>query len=210
MHLRNQIEAVFSALAFERPLFHAQPGGLRFALSEGGTVVDQFELALRKALAICADIFAAESALVVCLRFPLPATQRRLRRVLGELRSAGIGIPRQRELWVNADEGEEEPWINVAFEAPACLLQSFLWCALATDFPAIRPNPHCFVYLFEMHERIMVFPYDDRGMDVVGPNHELLSRLYFKHCQYVMECERSVMQDTFELSDPAFTARRPA
>jgi hypothetical protein len=45
------------------------------------------------------------------------------------------------------------------------LLQCPLWCALSTDFPALHPDPSCFVDLFEMREWSKAFPHDPAGPD---------------------------------------------
>lgn len=43
----------------------------------------------------------------------------------------------------------------------------------------------------------MVFPYDDRGMDVAGPNKDLLSQLYHQHNIYLLDYDRCAMDNTF-------------
>nr|WP_259641718.1 DUF3885 domain-containing protein [Pseudomonas salomonii] len=43
----------------------------------------------------------------------------------------------------------------------------------------------------------MIFPYDDRGMDVVGPNTDLLLQLYRHHHAYLLDYDRPVMDITF-------------
>ncbi|WP_236194728.1 DUF3885 domain-containing protein [Pseudomonas glycinae] len=204
MNLHLEIERIFTDQAFARPLFYSCPGGLRFELSETGGMIEQFLLALRKSTEICADIFIGESTLVTCLRFHSVGQRFAHRPLLQSLRSAGIEIPSERSIWSERTdpddwfcESEPEYWINLAFEAPARWLQALLWCALATDFGAIAPNPRCAVYLFNLKAGVMVFPYDDRGMDVVGPNKALLSRLYHRHQAYLLDYDRSAMDADF-------------
>ncbi len=204
MNLQWAIDRIFEGKAFTRPLFYSLPGGLRFSLSETGSSIEQFLLALRKAAAICSDLFPEEGTLVVCLRVHSGTNSFPHRALLQELRSAGIGIPKTRHLWHEPvhrgdwfDEDVEEHWINLAFEAPLSLLQTFLWCALAKDLGIIRPRPRCMFYLFNLKERVMAFPYDDRGMDIAGPNKHLLSTLYHKHHEYLLEYDRGVMDDSF-------------
>lgn len=43
----------------------------------------------------------------------------------------------------------------------------------------------------------MVWPYNDRGMDIVGPNHKLLSYLYGKFNDYLLDHDRDVMDTVF-------------
>lgn len=52
MNLQCAIDRIFEGKAFTRPLFYSLPGGLRFSLSETGSSIEQFLLALRKAAAI--------------------------------------------------------------------------------------------------------------------------------------------------------------
>ncbi|MBY8934850.1 DUF3885 domain-containing protein [Pseudomonas fluorescens] len=204
MNLRDKIERTFQGKAFARPLFYSCPGGLRFELSETGGIIEQFLTALRKSTTICSDIFADAETFVVCLRTHSGSHGFMHRAAIRAFRSAGIDIPPERSIWseeIDVEEWycEEEPeyWINIAFEAPITSVQAFLWCALAKDFGAIEPNPHCDVYLFNLPKQVMVLPYDDRGMDVVGLNAPLLSQLYERHNQYLLDYDRSAMDVTF-------------
>lgn len=208
MNLRFEIERIFGDTAFARPLFYAYPGGLRFELSETGGVIEQFLTALRKSTTICSDIFIDAPTLVACLRLHSGTNRFAHRPVIRARRSAGITLPAQCTVWSEeidpqdrCCESEPEYWINLAFEAPMPLLQAFLWCALARDFGAIQPSPDCTLRLFNLNRQVMVFPYDDRGMDVVGPNKALLSQLYRKHHAYLLEYDRQAMDATF--TEPA-------
>lgn len=96
------------------------------------------------------------------------------------------------------EQTEEEWWLQRAFEAPPTLLPSLLWCAFAKDFGNIRPRTACSVYLFNLKAEILVFPYDDRGMDIVGPNHKMLSNIYFKHKAMLLDDDKEAMAETFE------------
>ncbi len=202
--MREKIAGRFEGKAFLRPLFYSYPGGLRFELAEGASAIERFLVALRKATTICADIFPEDTPIVACLRAYAGGSGFAHRHTLMELRNAGIRIPREREVWVDThtpsvpDGASEESWINVAFEAPRALLPNLLWCALAADFGHIRPHPLCSVYLFNLDAGIMTLPYDDRGMDVVGPNHAALAALYFKHRPLLLDYDRVAMAATFE------------
>jgi Domain of unknown function (DUF3885) len=208
MSFREDIETVFLGKAFLRPLFYKYPGGLRFELSEGGTFLEQFLLAMRKATEICSDVFPVGQTIAVCLRLHTKSNPFNHRSTISSLKSAGVVIPKQREVWlepIDADDWFEETqpewWLNVAFEASPALIQNFLWCALSRDFSSIRPNPGCMVYLFNLKSELLVWAYDDRGMDVVGPNKTALEKLYFKYSRYLLDHDRAVMDATFVKSD---------
>lgn len=203
LSLRHEIDTIFEGRAFLRPLFYNYPGGLRFELAEGGSALEQFLLALSKARTVCSDIFSDQEAPVVVLRLHTGSNRFEHRAVLRALRQAGVRVPRTRRLWLEAipaeewfDEGCEEWWLHLAFEVPSGLLANLLWCAFASG--AIHPQPACGVHLFNLAQRVMVLPYDDRGMDVVGPNHGFLSELYFKHHRFLLAYDLAAMAAHFE------------
>ncbi len=201
MSLRDQIKVQFLGKAFERPLFYKYPNGLRFELSEGGSVLEQFLTALRKASQICSHIFTDQ--ITVCLQvYAWNDNHFAYRTILHDLKAAGIYIPKEREIWLEPQEDELEPMrLSIAFKAPKELLQNLLWCSVARDFSSIRPNPGCNVYLFNFTSKLMVWAYDDRGMDVVGSNHHALKALYTQFSSYLLEYDRAAMEMTFAFND---------
>ncbi len=205
MDLRTAIDQTFQGKAFARPLFYSYPGGLRFELSESGSPLDMVWQALAKAQPICNDLFGTTDSLVVCLRQKTKSNPFAHRKTIRELRHAGIALPPGCTVWLDAveeddrfDEDVEEWWLTVAFAAPVSLLRNVLWCAFASDFGCIGPHPGCAVYLFDLSRGVMAFPYDDRGMDVVGPNHEALKTLFIKHRCTLLEHDMAEMLQTFE------------
>lgn len=193
-NLLADIERLFSGNAFQRPLFYASPNALRFELSTGGDGIEQFFTALTKASEICLDIFNDTETLTVCLRFWSDGNIFAHRYQLAQLSNAHISIPQNRSIQIEAISNNDlvsddmpEYWITIAFEIPKTKLNNLLWCALCVDFPNIQPNPACMVYLFNRHKPIMVFPYDDRGMDVVSAQQPLLDKLSIKYQSYLLE-----------------------
>jgi len=198
---QEQIEAAVGANAFSRPTFYSNPGGLRFELSEGGAAVEQFLTALRKASEICHDIFAPGRTFTACLSVYLYRSKYSYREALRNLTRAGVAVPRQRSMWLTVeDTGDDESStvLYLAFDVASTLLDCLLWCALGTDL-GIRPCPRLrAVYLLSLEKRVLVHPYDDRGMDVVGKNHNLLAELYARHGRYLIDYDRPIMEETFE------------
>ncbi|NGZ87220.1 DUF3885 domain-containing protein [Duganella aceris] len=187
-------------------LFYNFPGGLRFELSEGGgSPLGEVLTALRKATAICDDVFRKEERILVHLETFALASRFELREKLRELRVAGIVIPNIRDVWVEAqaqtdedDDDESGYWVSCAFEVPTSKLQNLLWCAFTVDFgSSVGPNPRCRVYLLNMNDGIVVHPYDDRGMDVIGRNMPSLAGLYERHKDLLLAYDLEVMRRTF-------------
>ena len=203
MNPRDRIRKIFGTTIFNRPLFCAYPAGLRFGLSEGEDASEQLAVALRKSQAICKDIFADDHVITVCLRTYSDDNRFCHRKSLLALRRAGIYIPAQRWLWSeesDEDDGCEETrpdyWLYLAFESPATSLEALLTCALAKDLDE-EIHTCCDLYLFDLEKGVVAFPYDDRGMDVVGPNAEALRNLYYTHQEYLFGYNLEIMEKTF-------------
>ena len=203
MQLRNQIEETFGSLLFKRPLFYSYPNGLRVELSEGRTSIEQFIVALQKATTVLDDVFAESDEVVLCLATHVWQSIFSCREMLSELRGAEIPIPEDRTFWSKsvepddwADELEPEYFVALAFTLPRPLIKNALWCALARDL-GIRPRLTCSVYLLNLRTGVAVFPYDDRGMDIVGPNTSVLRDLFFQHQELLLPHDLHIMQTTY-------------
>ena len=53
------------------------------------------------------------------------------------------------------------------------------------------------IYLFNLDKDVMVFPYDDRGMDIAGPNKQFLKQQYQQFGHYLLEYDREAMHAVF-------------
>lgn len=204
MRFRDKFDGLVGPGLYRHALFYHFAEGLRFELSEGGSPLDQVLTAMGKASAICADVFAQEASIQVHLQKYYPGSRFQLRQTLRELELAGLSIPRCREIWVEQvpteeqDEGDDEEfWINLAFEVPKAKLQNLLWCAFSSDFGALHPNPHCLVYLINPEQEIIVHPYDDRGMDVIGGKRAPLQKLYDAHKACLLDYDIETMNRSF-------------
>lgn len=169
---------------------------------KGGGPLEQVLTALRKATVICEDVFGLSDCLLVHLQRFVWSSRFELRDSLRALCEAGIALPDRRDSWVEAvDETDDFGagfWVNCAFEVPTSSLQSLLWCALATNFTALRPNPHCQVYLVDAASGILVHPYDDRGMDIICRHSSRLQGLYRKHNRWLLDRDREAMAMGFD------------
>lgn len=202
MNIEQRIREIFGEKAFERPIFYTNSGGLRFELSEGGDWLEQFQLAYKKAQEICSNIFDDE--IVVCIRIFGRKSLLSVLSVLKDLRNIGLYPSVKKEHWKEKNKDypewvidENEYWHTVAFTLPKDALNKLLWCSLACN-QGIKPCPPADYYLFDLKRSIEVWPYDDRGMDVVGPNQSLLAELYNKFNNYLLDYDRETMDASFQ------------
>jgi hypothetical protein len=201
MKFKRVISGLTETGIYRHALFLHFPGGLRFALSEGDGPLDQVLSALRKATAICEDALGSEASFLLHMQEFVYATRFELRNTIRELRLAGLEVPKDRDVWVEAvgdgsDFGEGY-WINCAFDVPTSKLQNLLWCAVVTDFGLFRPSPQCLIYLINPVSGVLIHPYDDRGMDVLCRNPVPLKSLYDRHNSWLLDYNREAMDETF-------------
>ena len=204
MNFRRKIREIIGG-TYRHALFYNFPGGLRFELSEGSSPLDQVLSALRKASIVCDDVFAGEERILVHLEAWAPTSRFGLRPMLRELTVAGVPVPTVRDVWFDAEEPDEDDdedlrLLCCAFEVPITKLQNLIWCAITTDLGSLRPRPRCRVYLLNLSKRLVVHPYDDRGMDVIGQNKSALSALYKRHGDLLLNYDIEVMRQIFEPS----------
>ncbi|GAA4017867.1 DUF3885 domain-containing protein [Actimicrobium antarcticum] len=205
MNFKRKIQEIVGS-TYRHALFYNFPGGLRFALSKGGSSLDLALSALRKVTVVCDDIFVGEEHILVHLETFAPTSRFGLRAMLRELKVAGVEVPRVRDVWLDAGEQmdgsheESDSILCCAFDVPTAKLQNLIWCAITTDLGALRPRPGCRVYLLNPNKGIVVHPYDDRGMDVISRNSPTLSGLYKRHNDLLLDYDREAMCKTFASS----------
>lgn len=201
MTLKQHINTLANGQPYRHALFYKLPGGLRFCMAEGEHFA-RVLTAVRKGSIVCEDVFADADTILVHLQNYATPNRFDMRFTLKQLAMAGIAIPRAREIWAEPvprqEPDDDESWcLNALFELPKSCLASLLWCAFAADFGELRPNPHCQVYLINPASGLMVHPYDDRGMDVVGTNREALRQLYSTHYAWLLGYDLDTMDRTF-------------
>ncbi|HYX33657.1 MAG TPA: DUF3885 domain-containing protein [Oligoflexus sp.] len=196
MSIKNQVESIFGLNVFDHPLFYRYQGGLRLELSQGGTHLNQFLTAVARAKVVCDYVFQNESDITICLQSHA-TNLADLLRSMRQLREAGIVMPSDREHWLSPEPDDEELIRRMlVFSLPKDFISNVLWCACSSDF-AIRPRPGFSCYLLNLDLGIAILPYDDRGMDIVGPNHTYLKSLYNKFQDFLLDYDRDVMDQTF-------------
>jgi hypothetical protein len=205
---REALYATFGADAFGLGCFYANQPALRFELSRDGHRLDQFAKAWDRARPIVDHAFGDSAELVVVLSSFDGGSPTRSPALFRPLRALGVRMGRPRAWWTepHADEWVPEPETRlfVAFACGREALHRLLWGALAADL-GIRPRLDGQLFVADPARRIIVHPYDDRGMDVVGPNRALLAELYHRFNRDLLDYGRARM-DAFFASAAAGTS----
>jgi hypothetical protein len=197
---REALYGAFGADAFALACFYANEPALRFELSRDGHRLEQFAQAWDRARPIVDHAFGDSAELVVVLSSFDGGSPMAARTLFRSLRALGVRMGRPRAWWTepHADEWTREPETRrfVAFTSGREALHRLLWGALAADL-GIRPRLDGQLFVADPARGIVVHPYDDRGMDLVGPNRVLLADLYHRFNDALLDYDRARMDGFF-------------
>jgi hypothetical protein len=194
--LHDEIHRVFGPAALEWGLFYVHEPALRFELSGGGGYIEMFTRAYDRAREIVAAAFADTAELTIVLAHTCGGGPAERSLALSSIRHCGIRIPRPYATWTEDADEDGFARVFLAFRAGREMVDRLLWGALATEM-AIHPSLACRVYLADVERGVLAFPYDDRGMDVIGPNHALLGDLYTRFNPWLLDYDRERMDGFF-------------
>ena len=195
--MKDKIIEKFGDQAFSYGAFYKNPESLRFELSEGGSFAEMLVTAYNKAREITGEVFQDCKSLYVCLSFFGEGSFIANRRIFRQIEECQLKLPRgQVESWEEFDDAEEITMKFLLFPFQVEELSKLLWGALATDL-GINPKLYCNVHLVNFDLGVIVYPYDDRGMDVIGPNKQYLKGLYNKYHRYLLDYDMEEMSRCF-------------
>ncbi len=172
--------------------------GLRFRLGlwDGAYErIEQFVSALDRARKILDCVFPTSRRLTVMFEYYGERSLLADREVLRATRDCIRRFGRPHQVYVAThpdqieDEVIEDSYTRILFTIQRDLLVRVLWGPFAKDL-GIGPQIPGWVYIADKELGIVAKPYDDRGMDVAGPNRELLQRLYREFNDWLLDSHR--------------------
>lgn len=200
---REALNAAFGAQAFALGLFYAHEPALRLELSGEGHEVVRFEQAWDRARQIADHALGDARELVVLLTTFQGNSPLENGALFRSLRRCGVRMGRRRAWWVEPYQDEwmdqPDPRFFAAFACGREVLHRLLWGALAREL-GVRPRLAGDLFIADPARGIVLHPYDDRGLDVIGPRGALLE-LYHRFNDRLMDGDRARM-DGFFASDP--------
>lgn len=197
MSLKQQIENAFGDKSLDHALFYNHEGSLRFELSIGPSYIEMFLQAYEKAKKIIDFAFSESNSLCVCVAFVCEGRFISSLSTFKSLRDCQIKIPSNYEAWQKYYPDDEYTRTFIAFRLDRSELPKFLWGILANEL-GIRPRFKCDLYIYDAELGVMAHPYDDRGMDLIGPNKSLLEKIYNNFECYVLDYDRNEMNRYFK------------
>jgi Domain of unknown function (DUF3885) len=212
MSLKDQVIERFGNKAFSmRPTFHNNEGALRFELGVGDDPLSYKVTALNRFDTILDDLGFKKHPIGVaayCFTYstnefdPPRALHCQLLPFARSIRTWGdMKFSRTEFLHLpqEFDSRTPEETGRYAYHFGSCAidlgsLSSWLVYHLMHQF-GVFETP--LLMLFNLDLGIMINPYDDRGMDVFGPNRDLLKMLYDKRNDWLLDHNRAQMDAVY-------------
>ncbi len=169
----------FGKKSFQHAIFYSNENSLRFELSEGAKYdshISMFITALERSTEVIETVFEKSDELSLCISFTGDSFVSNLSQ-FRELHNLGVKFPKTRYIFSEWDEEEEWYRNYVFFNIPKTELHKFLFGKMANEL-GIKPSYWFDVYIFDLELGVLAHPYDDRGMDLVGSNKFMLSKIY--------------------------------
>ena len=188
----------FGKNSFQHAIFYSNENCLRFELSEGAKYdshISMFTTALERSTEVIETVFQKSDELSICISFAGDSFVSNLSQ-FRELSDLGVKLPKTRHIF--SEWNEEEEWYQnyVFFNISKTELHKFLFGKMANEL-GIRPSYWFDVYIFDLGLGVLAHPYDDRGMDLVGSNKPMLSRVYKQFNSWLLEYDMGVMKQWF-------------
>ncbi len=187
----------FGKNSFQHAVFYSNENCLRFELSEGNGegYVNMFTTALNKGTKIFETVFESTEELSVCLAFPGDSYLSNFS-VFKQLKKLQIEIPKNAHTlkeWVDDDVWHRN---YIFFKTNKSQLQKLLFGKLGAEL-GIKPSFWFDLYVYDIDLMVLLHPYDDRGMDVVGTNKFMLKRLYKQYNDWLLKYDIEIMRQWF-------------
>ncbi len=204
----QQIEAAFGLQEFPHAIFYEFPWGLRFELSDvetsSGTMhIERFLDALARAKAIThACVENSDKLTVLFSRYgpkkPVPATNRAIRQLedigFDSSRLGYLGAVRQDD---DFEDLRYRHWYSCRLTKEPAELDKLLWNCVAEDMGVEPYAEWTDIHFVDLHKRMIVHVYDDRGMDVVAMDKKTIEPFYTKFNDWLLDYDREKMDQQF-------------
>jgi hypothetical protein len=205
----DRIEASFGMRGFPQPLFYSYENALRFDLAgdhEG--VAARFVQAVVRARTVAAALFAESELLfaVVC-HDSTPSWGPRVTRSWRALKRIGFAasflndtpVPHNdRETIRDLGEDLYSYWSIAECRNEPAEIDALLWACIAREL-GVAPKARWLgrIYIVDFDRGLVLHAYDDRGMDVLGMEADLVRPLYEQFGPWLLDYDRVRMDQHF-------------
>ncbi len=202
------VQAGFGWQGFPDAMFYEAAFGLRFELGgdlEMGPI--RFLEALDRARAVAAELFSGSEMLCAFVSiYGGPRATRRQWSALQQLQHMGFRHPFGPASKVGLNDEDHiaqfgEDVFQYCYAAPFAkddaALAALLWASIAMVTIGPKARWISEIHIADLQKRLVLTAYDDRGMDVAGPDRLALLPLYRKFNAWLLDYDRAAMDAKF-------------
>ena len=195
--LFENIRNTFGPDSLGHAIFYKHQPALRFELGGGESAIDYFTQAYDRARSIAAFAFASSERLTVIQTYYFSEKHAGKRRLLRANHRCGVLPLSQIESLISPVTGDDEAQrYMIAFEVQAEMLPRLLWGILAAELK-IKPSLNGELYIADIDGGVLIHPYDDRGIDIIGPNTASLSAIFQRYNAWLLQYDMHRMNQFF-------------
>lgn len=205
---RKLMDSVFKGLQLRQPMFYNWGVALRFNLQHGATGTDEyFREVIRRAVTIFQAVFSPTDNVLVVLtdsgyrRKKIRFSNYAFRQVIG-LQRKDVSYSRFSNLYEAGDSRNVALFKTYAHRINCVNILSAIG---NTDLPPRNPRldkKYAFsskeIYFINLSKNIIFNMYDDRGLDVIAVDRELLKPIYIAYNDWLLDYDRQKMNEQFE------------
>lgn len=182
------------------PLFYSWPIGIRFEIGQmkSGTFdTEYFQAAHSRAMEIFQAVFTEKSLTVAYQEYSKGRKKiRRSNYVLQQIKSS---LHNHIKFSKVSDPYFKEKKAHINRAALTCKtsdvdVSNILWETVRLDFSGTKIET---TYFINEQQTIVLFLYDDRGMDLIGSSIEVLQPYYHMFNDYILDYDREKIDNTF-------------
>jgi len=202
------VQAGFGWQGFPDAMFYEAAFGLRFELGgdlEMGPI--RFLEALDRARAVAAELFSGSETLCAFVSiYGGPRATKRQWSALQQLQHMGFRHPFGPASKVGLNDEDHiaqfgEDVFQYCYAAPFAkddaALAALLWASIAMETIGPKARWISKIHIADLQKRLALTAYDDRGMDVAGPDRLALLPLYRKFNAWLLDYDRAAMDAKF-------------
>jgi len=201
--LRTFLQANFKGLIVKQPLFYNWTIGLRFNLQTSSPDKEEyFDEVLKRATTLFQKTFdPSDNLLIVFIQFKWKRRKIRFKnyffKQIKGLNKEEIDYRRINRLYEKNDI--DDIWNVATIKVKADRLNyTETFRAIANVDFARDPNIQGQVYIINADKNIIFNMYDDRGLDIISTDKELLKSLYKTFDSWLLDYDRDEMKKRFE------------
>lgn len=208
---RQFLKDNFKGLRLRKPLFYSWNFGLRFDLQVGETDTDEyFQEVTSRASRIFQKAFD-NSDKVFLVFMDYKYKRRKIRfsnftfKQIDNLQKTEISYSNEFRLYEPDDKFDIRNIAIIKLTADRINFKNILTAIGHTDFPSRQPrlDQNGFltgkeIYFVNIDKKLIFHMYDDRGLDIISPDKEILRPIFKKHNDWILDYDRERIDKQFE------------